>query len=51
MAEEVIYTVHCPRCDRAYSSSVSRQIALDICKEHVSLQHPDHDPNWAEDGR
>lgn len=41
-------TVYCPRCDRPYEADTFEK-AMIIVKKHVSEQHPDHDPNWAED--
>jgi hypothetical protein len=43
MAEVKVY--YCPRSchkGRTYPS-------LEAVKKHVVLQHPDHDPNWADD--
>lgn len=40
-------TIFCPRCDRSYTGkSVT---VWEKLKHHVSEQHPDHDPNWADD--
>lgn len=49
MAEES-FVMYCPRCDRPYDSHKSADETLKIVKNHVSEQHPDHDPNWADDG-
>lgn len=38
----------CPRCDRTYDSGTSAADTLAMVKKHVALQHPDHDPDWAE---
>lgn len=45
LADEV-YRVYCPRCDREYTSEVSRADAMEKVKKHVPEQHPDHDPEW-----
>lgn len=49
MAEQT-FVMYCPRCDRQYMSTKSSGDVLEIVKKHVTEQHPDHDPNWAEDG-
>lgn len=45
--------LYCPRCDRQYTEPVNgtnRTIVylrlLEKLKQHVMLQHPDHDPEW-----
>lgn len=49
MPDIPMYEMYCPRCDRKYAGPGYDKV-LAMVKEHVSLQHPDHDPNWAEDG-
>lgn len=41
MEEDTV--VYCPRCNRPYAN-------LELAKEHVAGQHPDHDPNWWDSG-
>lgn len=41
-------TLYCPRCDREYDGD-NATLLWGKLKKHVSEQHPDHDPNWAED--
>lgn len=45
-----VSTVYCPRCQRGYNrkSGETYTDILNRVKDHVSLQHPDHDPDWAD---
>lgn len=38
--------MYCPRCDHKYDSLKNREATLEIVKDHVAKQHPDHDPEW-----
>jgi len=38
-------TLYCPRCDRAYKGTDPEAVLLRV-RNHVALQHPDHDPDW-----
>lgn len=41
-------TFFCPRCDRAYERETKEtaKIFMKRVVNHVSQQHPDHDPDW-----
>lgn len=58
MPDPPVAPMNCPRCDRTYDlpkvnaqetlASVTARV-LALVKEHVREQHPDHDPDWADD--
>lgn len=49
MAEPPLDMMYCPRCDRPYVGEGTPDTrALEKVKKHVSLKHPDHDPEWYE---
>lgn len=41
-------TLYCPVCDRT-KTAASYDLALDAVKTHVTKNHPDYDPQWAND--
>lgn len=45
-----VSTIYCPRCQRGYNRKKGESYTdiLNRVKDHVSLQHPDHDPEWAD---
>lgn len=40
--------IYCPRCDRPYlrNAGETHTELMNRVKDHVSQQHPDHDPEW-----
>lgn len=49
MPDPPVAVMHCPRCGRTYDSGVNEEETLEMVKAHVREQHPDHDPDWADD--
>jgi hypothetical protein len=49
MPDPPVAVMNCPRCDRTYDSGIDAEATLEMVKRHVEEQHPDHDPDWAED--
>ena len=45
-----VTTIYCPRCQRGYNRKKGEAYTdiLNRVKDHVALQHPDHDPDWAD---
>lgn len=43
-----MHEMFCPRCDRRYTGKDLEALELRV-RNHVALQHPDHDPNWGLD--
>lgn len=41
-----VFVYYCPRCNDKIESYVSTEDAEDLTKTHVSLAHPDYDPEW-----
>ena len=46
--KELVSTVYCPRCDKAFDRKTGWTYTelLNKVKSHVEHQHPDHDPEW-----
>lgn len=45
---EAMFEMFCPRCDRKYTGKNKEELELRV-RNHVALQHPDHDPDWGKD--
>jgi hypothetical protein len=41
-----VFVFYCPACNQKIESLVSTLDAEELTKEHVSLAHPDFDPEW-----
>jgi hypothetical protein len=48
MALDLLKTVYCPRCDRGFSSALSRARAWAKLVKHVKIAHPEYDIEWTE---
>jgi hypothetical protein len=41
-----VFVYYCPSCNDKIESLVSKDDAEELTKEHVTLAHPDYDPEW-----
>lgn len=42
----LLNTVYCPRCDRAFTSPLSRVYAMGLLNRHIRKAHPEFIPLW-----